>query len=187
MLRAVPSRSFNVHVGLLLVGVVGGCTCEVDTYRVLSQSSVEEAVASALGQKVGERPDAVECPADLKVRPGESMRCFLVSDGVRAGVTVTSKDRDGNLGFEVDDRAAAVVGASLAQALPALVEPSTGLRVTHVQCAGDLPAEVGKTIRCTYRSGDGPGAMKVTVTSVDGMKVRYDAKLETSETSPPSP
>ena len=69
----------------------GGCGDDV-----VSKDEVQSEVSSLIAQQVGEKPESVECPEDLKAEEGEKMRCKVKAGGqdVNAEVTVTSVDGD---------------------------------------------------------------------------------------------
>jgi Domain of unknown function (DUF4333) len=53
-----------------------------------------------------------------------------------------------------------------------------GVQVENMTCPGDLPAVVGKSIRCEFTTGGQPVDAVVTVTSVEGSTARYDVHTE---------
>lgn len=87
------------------VGVLSGC--QVSFYRTVDGETVARTASEELAKVVGRTPDSVECPDDLNLTAGATMRCTLTAGGTRFGLTVTVKSvaEDGNadLDFEVDD------------------------------------------------------------------------------------
>lgn len=69
----VVRRSAWVAVSLLIGAATAGCTFEV--YRTIDAVAVERSSMDLLEQQVGQRPDAIDCPDDLKAEVGQSIRC----------------------------------------------------------------------------------------------------------------
>ena len=53
-----------------------------------------------------------------------------------------------------------------------------GERADDLSCPGDLPAEVGRSVRCSFSVGGQPVDAVATVTGVDGGTVTYDVRTE---------
>jgi hypothetical protein len=70
--------------------------------------------------------------------------------------------------------AASFVSAVDDTAVAAQISAQSGGRVSDVTCPGSLPAEVGAELTCTGTIDGTPGALKATVTSVDGGTVSFD-------------
>lgn len=72
---------------------------------VIPKSSVENDITSSLEKKVGQRPDKVECPGDLRAQNGESIRCVLHAGTDRLGVTATvtsASVQNGKVDYKLD-------------------------------------------------------------------------------------
>jgi hypothetical protein len=89
------------------VGVLSGC--QMSVYRIADGEAVARTATEQLTEFAGRAPDDVECPDDLNLTVGATMRCTLTDGGTRFGltVTVTSVAEDGNadLDIEVDQEA----------------------------------------------------------------------------------
>ena len=73
----------------------------------VSSSDLEKQVDSQLTKVVGQKPDDVTCPDDLKAEVGATTRCTLTADGTKYGVTVRATKVDGsqvNFSIKVDDK-----------------------------------------------------------------------------------
>lgn len=91
-------------VALLLAtaAVAAGCS----STPVVDRADVEDKVSQQLEKQVGQAPDDVSCPGDLKGEVGEKMRCTLTAGKDELGVTVTVRSVDGeqvNFDFQVDE------------------------------------------------------------------------------------
>ena len=61
----------------------------------LDQDKLEAEISSSLEKEVGQRPDKITCPGDLKGEVGETMRCTLTAGTDELGVTVEVTKVDG--------------------------------------------------------------------------------------------
>jgi hypothetical protein len=84
---------------VVLVMAMTACSGE----KVLDEAEVEEGANQALAETVGQEPDSIDCPDDLKAEVGESMRCELTAGSDTLGVTVTVTSIDGdNATYDVE-------------------------------------------------------------------------------------
>ena len=88
---------------------LAGCSASVTltTEPTIDKATLEKGITDTLTKKVGQRPDAVECPIALKVKVGETTRCALTANGVRYGVTATITSVQGanyHYDVQVDDQ-----------------------------------------------------------------------------------
>ncbi|MEV6217195.1 DUF4333 domain-containing protein [Nocardia sp. NPDC051833] len=98
-LRTVPA----VLVALLSAAAVSaGCSVSVGTATV-DKEAVAEQISTQLANQVGETPDRVTCPEDLKAEKGATMTCTLTEQGATydVKVTVTSVEGD-NTKFDIE-------------------------------------------------------------------------------------
>lgn len=75
--------------------------------KAVAQSDVEEQVKDQLTKTVGQTPDKIECPGDLKAEVGTTMRCTLSAGGDSIGLTVEVTSVEGDnvkFGIEVDQQ-----------------------------------------------------------------------------------
>ncbi|RNL78435.1 DUF4333 domain-containing protein [Nocardioides marmorisolisilvae] len=83
-----------------LTVAVTGCTKSVPA------NDLEKQVKSGLTKSVGQAPDSVDCPKDLKGKVGATARCTLKAEGKTYGLTVTVTSVDGGkvkFDIKVDD------------------------------------------------------------------------------------
>lgn len=73
------------------VALLAGCSAEfsVGGEDGVDQAQVEQQVSRELEELVGQAPDLIECPGDLRAEEGTEMRCVLTAGEDRLGVTVT--------------------------------------------------------------------------------------------------
>ena len=86
-------------VFVVLVMAMAACSGE----KVLDEAEVEEGAKQALTETVGQEPDSIDCPDDLKAEVGATMRCELTAGSDTLGVTVTVTSIDGdNATYDVE-------------------------------------------------------------------------------------
>lgn len=84
---------------VVLVVAMAACSGE----KVLDEAEVEEGAKQALTETVGQEPDSIDCPDDLKAEVGATMRCELTAGSDTLGVTVTVTSIDGdNATYDVE-------------------------------------------------------------------------------------
>ena len=84
---------------VVLVMAMAACSGE----KVLDEAEVEEGAKQALTETVGQEPDSIDCPDDLKAEVGATMRCELTAGSDTLGVTVTVTSIDGdNATYDVE-------------------------------------------------------------------------------------
>jgi len=76
-------------VMLLALSACGGT-------KSVAQADVEKQAGEELAKVVGQKPDKIECPGDLKAEVGTEMRCELFAGGESIGLTVTVTSVDGS-------------------------------------------------------------------------------------------
>ncbi|SOJ54097.1 hypothetical protein MSIMFB_01594 [Mycobacterium simulans] len=99
----VKDATYNVNV---TVTSVNGNDVKFDMVETVDKNQVASIISDKLTQQVGQRPDAVTCPDNLKGVEGATLRCQLTDGSKKYGinVTVTSVDAgDVNFDFKVDD------------------------------------------------------------------------------------
>ncbi|GAB3286745.1 DUF4333 domain-containing protein [Parasphingorhabdus pacifica] len=62
--------------------------------------------------------------------------------------------------------------------ISAQLEQKVGQAPDSVTCPGDLPAEVGETMRCELSAGGEKLGISTEVTEVDGTDVRFDIQVD---------
>lgn len=73
-----------------LVGLASGCTGS------LPSDQLEKSVKAKLTQQVGQAPDDVDCPDDLKAKVGATTRCTLTAGGQKIGATLKVTSVEGS-------------------------------------------------------------------------------------------
>ena len=99
----------------------------------------------------------------MAFRLDRAVRCAGVAAALTAGVCGCGTP-------ELDEaRVVATLSAELA---------NHGVRADDLGCPGDLPAEVGRSVRCTFTVGGQPVDAVATISAVDGGVVTYDVHTE---------
>jgi hypothetical protein len=99
----VKGSTYNVNV---TVTSVNGGDVKFDMVETVDKNQVAKVISDKLFQQVGDRPDSVTCPDNLKGVEGATLRCQLADGAKKYGinVTVTNVDAgDVNFDFKVDD------------------------------------------------------------------------------------
>jgi len=99
----VKESTYNVNV---TVTSVNGDDVKFDMVETVDKKQVAQVISDKLFQQVGQRPDSVTCPDNLKGVEGATLRCQLADGTKKYGinVTVTTVDAgDVNFDFKVDD------------------------------------------------------------------------------------
>lgn len=82
--------------------VSAGCSASIGTAKV-DKDDVASQISTQLEAEVGEKPDEVTCPEDLKAEVDATITCKLTEQGETydVTVTVTSVDDDNNTKFDI--------------------------------------------------------------------------------------
>lgn len=148
----------------------------------LAQSKVETEISTQVVAKLGKTPDSVQCPGDLKGKVGTQITCTLTVSGVRGPVDVTVTSVNGrSVYFDIDvaktgtpDVLQLFVESQISTQLAAKI----GQKPDSVKCPGDLQGTVGNAITCTVTAAGESQDVEATVTSVEGLVVRFDITLK---------
>ncbi len=100
----VKGQDYNVNV---TTTSVNGNDVKFDMVETVDKNLVASKISDQLTQQVGNKPDSVTCPDNLKGEQGATLRCELKDSGQTYGVTVTVADVQGgdvNFNFKVDDQ-----------------------------------------------------------------------------------
>ncbi|MEV6063059.1 DUF4333 domain-containing protein [Nocardia asteroides] len=99
-IRTTPA----VLAALVSLGfAAAGCSVSIGTDTV-DKEKVADQISTQLAAQVGETPDEVTCPEDLKAEQGATITCTLTEQGATydVKVTVTSVDDDDNVKFDIE-------------------------------------------------------------------------------------
>ena len=97
------SRVLTAVASLVALAALAGCGDSTPTVR---QAKLENAISKGLLKEVGQEPDDISCPGDLRGEVGETMRCTLTAADDELGVTVKVTKVKGTkvrYVFEVDE------------------------------------------------------------------------------------
>ena len=86
-------------IALLAAACGGGSTPTVH------RADLEQQISSRLQKQVGQAPDGISCPGDLKGKVGTTMRCTLTAGSDKLGVSVKVTSVEGsdvNYSYAVD-------------------------------------------------------------------------------------
>lgn len=101
----VKDQPFNVNV---TVTSVDGDKVNFDMVETVDKDDVAKQISDQLAQQVGEKPEKVSCPDNLKGTKGATLDCELTDQGKTYGVKVTVTDVQGAgdvlFDFKVDDQ-----------------------------------------------------------------------------------
>ncbi|MBH0775129.1 DUF4333 domain-containing protein [Nocardia bovistercoris] len=91
----------------LFACALAACSVSIGSDPKIDESALEKSVKQTLTEKVGQEPDSIDCPGDLKGTVGTTMRCTLTAGGDQLGLTVTVtsvQDDTVNYDVEVDQK-----------------------------------------------------------------------------------
>ena len=104
-LNKVKGQPFNVNVS---VTSVDGDKVNFDMVETVDKDDVASQISDQLAQQVGEKPEKVTCPDNLKGVTGATLECELSDQGRTYGVLVTVTEvQDGGdvlFDFKVDEQ-----------------------------------------------------------------------------------
>lgn len=196
MAQSMRSRiARRAAAGLLAALFATGCSVSLGGSKAVSKDEVAEQATTALGQKIGQKPDAVSCEDDLKAEVGATVRCELTVAGRKQGMTATVTSVDGDrvkMDFKVDDaRSTQPTGApnsgggvqvvnraEVARQGKATLAAKVGRQPDAFICRQDLPARVGAAVRCQLSADGKQYGVTATVTSVNGSDVRMNFRVD---------
>jgi outer membrane lipoprotein SlyB len=99
----MSTRSLAVPA-LLTALAVSGCTASASVSRpvYLDRATVEGKTAQMLTTEIGQPPEAITCPTDLRGAVGVTMRCAVTAEGREYGLTLqVTEVQDRQVLFEV--------------------------------------------------------------------------------------
>ncbi|CAM3189957.1 hypothetical protein BST27_15575 [Mycobacterium intermedium] len=97
----VKGVTYDVNV---TVTSVEGKDVKFDMVKTRDKDEVAQAISDQLLEQVGQRPDSVTCPENLKGLEGATIRCQLVDGSKKYGITVTvTNPQDISFRYKVDD------------------------------------------------------------------------------------
>ncbi|MET7769845.1 DUF4333 domain-containing protein [Nocardia sp. NPDC005366] len=73
----------------LLACALAACSVSIGSDPKIGEAELEKSVKQTLTEQVGQEPDGIDCPGDLKGTVGTTMRCTLSAGGDQLGLTVT--------------------------------------------------------------------------------------------------
>lgn len=69
----------------------------------VNEAQLEERISTLLTEKVGQKPDEIDCPAGLPGKVGKTLECTLTAGSDQLGVTVTVTSIEGStVNFDID-------------------------------------------------------------------------------------
>ena len=100
----VNDEKYTVNV---TVTSVKGKDVEFDMVETMDKDQVAHLISDRLYKQVGDRPESVTCPENLKGKEGATLRCQLTDNSKKYGINVTVTTVVGgevNFDFKVDDQ-----------------------------------------------------------------------------------
>ncbi len=154
-------------VGLALLAVAtGSMACS----RTLDAGSIGQSISQSVEAQLALPVTGVECPPDRAAKAGDTFECTATpAAGGKLTVTVTQKDDQGNISWEVTKTEGLL---DLQKAEAAVVEGlKTQAKVdAKVDCSGRWKAiKVGESFECKAVTTEGQTAViEVTTTDAEG-------------------
>jgi len=156
----VKTRMFGAFAAACTLTVVG-CTQTLNLDGV--KTAIEEGIEAQLEVPIV----TVTCPESREAKAGDSFECTADGEhGARVTVTVTQKDDQGNIDWEVATSTGYLDMAALVQQITDGIQQQTGVAVS-VTCDGKYREAVPDgTFECTATDADDM-AHRVAVTMTD--------------------
>lgn len=171
MPRVITDRLFrsapSMAAGLALLGAaLGSAACT----KTLDATSIGQSISQGVEAQLALPVTGVECPPDRAAKAGDTFECTATPvAGGKLTVTVTQKDDQGNISWEVTKTEGLL---DLRKAEAAVVEGlKTQAKVdAKVDCGGRWKAiKVGEAFECKAVAAEGQTAViEVTTTDAEG-------------------
>jgi Domain of unknown function (DUF4333) len=171
-------RTFVLAVGaaaLTTCAALSGCSFSVGGGTpTVAKADLQGAISDRL-QKAGQKPESVNCSADLEGVVGKTTRCEVVLSDTNAFepiVTVTKVDGS-TVSYEM---APALSQTQLEKSVSDIVAKNIAKPVDSVTCESGLEGKEGNTATCHVVAGGETSSDTVTVTKVDGLLMNFNVK-----------
>lgn len=172
-MTSLPRLVTALGLGLGLAGALSGCSTTIDNEKMS-----DELTRFYEKNDPGSDVTSVDCPDSPDAKKGETFVCdFDLKTGESGQFTVTVKNSDGDVSFELTKNARAIIDVSKAEGLIADDVTERGGTATSVECPDDFPGTLDEEVECQVQLDDGSSATAVvSVTDVEGNLelVRYE-------------
>jgi hypothetical protein len=102
----VTSKNDKNDTSAIAVTVTGleGNNVNFDIVEIMNKNKFTDMATDYLAQQLGHKPDSLNCPDDLLLAQGASVRCEFTDGGATSGVTatVTKNGSDSHVDFKID-------------------------------------------------------------------------------------
>jgi hypothetical protein len=167
---AVSMVRASAEISALAALVLAGAGCS--TEKVVDKKDVQNTVSSNLDKRLGQKPDSVSCPADLKGKVGATLDCQAKVGGVSFTVSlkVTSVDGD-TVHYDVDYPTAG--HDKMVAGLTSTIADQLGRQPDSVTCPGDFLGVVAYTVDCKFSDAGEVTTIHVKITDIKGDDVHF--------------
>ncbi len=161
------ARHRALTIGGLLALALGAAGCS----RSLDMSALDQSISTGVNDQLALPIASVECPeGDRPLQAGDTFTCTATpTEGGRLTITVTQKDAEGNVAWEVS-KTEGLLDLDLVET--AVTEGLKGQAQVDakVSCDGRWKAsKAGEVFQCQAETGDGRKAtVEVTITDTEG-------------------
>lgn len=170
-MKAVSATRLARHrviiAGGLLALALGAAGCS----RSLDMSALDQSIRSGVNNQLALPIASVECPAgDRPLRAGDTFTCTATpTAGGRLTITVTQKDAEGNVGWEIS-KTEGLLDLDLLEPIVAKGLKDQAQVDAKVACDGRWKAsKPGDVFQCQAEMGDGRKVtVEVTITDTEG-------------------
>lgn len=173
---AVRPRSAALAASALGLGLLlGACGA-----GAVAQSDVEDSIVDSFEEDL---PDSemedVSCEGDLPAEVDATLDCSYTEAGQEMPVLITVTSVEGSdVNYDIDVEVSAVSqGEVEASIVDAFEDSLPDTQIDNVLCEGDLAAEVGATLDCSFTEAGQDLPVLITVTEVAGSDVNYDIEV----------
>lgn len=168
-----------------LMAGAGACSCSIggSSSHAVAKNDVASQITQKLTDARGNKPDSVDCPADLDAKVGAQLNCTMKVKGTTYGVNVTVTSVEGsNVKFDMVET---VDKAQVATAISDNITQQFGTKPQSVTCPDNLKGVQGATLRCKLVTAEGQTyGVNVSVTGVDAGTVDYHFVVDEQPSSP---
>jgi hypothetical protein len=167
----------------IATAVVGGCSVSIGAGTgSMSQTALERELAAEVEAQTDSTAESVDCDGRLGAVVGESTRCAVTVDGVRADWRVRTTRVEGDdisFAWTVEDGTQALRADTITDLIGDGFTQRTGQVLAEIGCPADtIEATVGLVVDCEGTTTTGEtGGITVRVSGVDGMRVDLEWKL----------
>ncbi len=167
----VVVSAVNRYEPIITVTGVDGAAIDYEMTPALSRQQLEQAVHRQIADAGGVEVKSVSCESGLEGKVATIAHCDVDADGVRLRRTVEVSGVDGlMMKFDV---VPVLTRSEVESSMLDELEAQVGERPDAATCSDNLEGKPGNTVDCTIVAGANTKDFTLTVSAVDGGKIKY--------------